>query len=83
MILSEDKIGHLFGVSVINSALGVLGANKSIYGKDFAADATPASADLALRARLINFDTENSVVGAKGAVAIDTGSIAARITYAS
>ena len=83
VILSEDKIGHLFGVTIINSALGVLSANKSIYGKDFAADSVPASADLALRARLISFDTENSVVGAKGAISIDTGTIAAQITYAS
>ncbi len=68
LILGDNKVTHRFGVQVIRAANGVLAANKVLYGFSTAAGAIPASADLALRARLINFDTENSVTNAKGLV---------------
>jgi hypothetical protein len=42
--------------------------NKKIYGTVLAGDAIPAAATFALRARLIEFDTENSVSNATGLV---------------
>lgn len=81
VILSGVQIAHTFGVEIIRSGLGVLSANKMLYGLKTAAGSVPESADMALRARLIDFDTENSVAKARGAVFIDLPSTAATIQY--
>jgi hypothetical protein len=69
IILSHVLLTHPFGCSIRRAADGTIsGADKLLYRAWTAAGATPASANFALRARLIQFDTENSVVGAKGFV---------------
>lgn len=68
IILGPVAVMHTFGVQLVRGASGLLAANKVLYGLTTAADSVPASADVALRARLIDFDTENSVPGPRGAV---------------
>lgn len=68
VILGPTKIMHRFGVELIRGANGVLAANKVLYGFTTPADAIPLSADVALQARLIEFDTENSIENARGIV---------------
>jgi len=68
IILSDLKITHRFGASVRRNINGELHADKMTYGNWMAAATAPAAANFTLRARLIQFDTENSVKGAKGTV---------------
>nr|HRJ74007.1 hypothetical protein [Terrimicrobiaceae bacterium] len=68
IILSGLKITHSFGASIRRDINGDLHADKMAYGNWTAASVVPPSASFALRARLIEFDTENSVKGAKGTV---------------
>jgi hypothetical protein len=66
LILSSALETHGFGCTIANSA-GTLTANGLYYKRIIAAnDAAPASANFALRARLFNFDTKNSVPNARG-----------------
>ena len=46
----------------------VVSALKFLYGASAAAAVSPASTNFVVRARLKDFDTENSVAGAKGLV---------------
>jgi hypothetical protein len=71
IILSGLKITHRFGASVRRDINGDLHADKMTYGNWTAAAVIPPSASFALRARLIAFDTENSVKGAKGTVFLE------------
>lgn len=58
------------GVNVYRSTLGTITCDRLLYGGLENANAVaPASANFALRARLIEFDTENSVPTARGWVA--------------
>jgi len=59
---------HRMGCRVKNTS-GAITMDKVIYGAASAAAAAPASANFALRARLVRFDTENSRP-AKGVVAL-------------
>lgn len=68
IILSGMKITHRFGAAVRRDINGNLHADKMAYGNWTAAGAIPPSASFTLRVRLIAFDTENSVRGAKGTV---------------
>lgn len=69
IVLTEIPGYHTFGVSVSRAAGGTLTATKTLYGETSATTA-PASANLALRARLHRFDTENAPTDARGVVAI-------------
>ena len=71
IILSGLKITHRFGASVRRDINGDLHADKMTYGNWTAAAVIPPSASFALRTRLIAFDTENSVKGAKGTVFLE------------
>lgn len=73
IIIGPAEVDHAFGIQVVRAAGGSLTANKTIYGLTNAADQCPASADFAIRARLINFDTEDSIVQPRGALKLTLG----------
>lgn len=68
IILSGLKITHRFGCAIRRDINGTLHADQMAYGNWTAGAAVPPSASFTLRARLVEFDTENSVRGAKGTV---------------
>jgi hypothetical protein len=68
IILSGLKITHPFGCAIRRDINGALHADQMAYGNWTAAGQAPESASFTLRARLLEFDTENSVRGAKGTV---------------
>jgi hypothetical protein len=67
LILGDVIQAHAFGCAIARAISGIT-ATRSLYGASDAAGAAPATANFALRARLIQWDTENSVTGAKGLV---------------
>jgi hypothetical protein len=81
VIVDRSGTNHRFGVQVLRNALGALSANKDFYNFRTAAESVPASANVAIRARLIRFDTENAVTDARGFVALEFKNASARITY--
>ncbi len=70
IILSGLKLKHHFGAIIKRSLDSVMSAERRLYTAWSAcpADSAPLSPGFVLRARLIQFDTENSVRGAKGYV---------------
>lgn len=71
VILSELPVKHTFGAAIRRDNLGVLKADARYY-QHWEGNATaPESANFALRARLIQFDTENSVPNERGFVFYD------------
>lgn len=72
IILTPALITHTFGCSIIRAS-GGLSANALLYSQIVAANtAAPASANFALRARLVEFDTEDSDTTARGWVQYST-----------
>lgn len=69
IVLTEIPGSHTFGVSIARSTAGVLSADARKYGDEVATTA-PASANFAIRARMIRFDTENAPTDARGIVAL-------------
>jgi len=67
-IVTDVAVTHRFGFQVLRSILDVITANQMLYGALLPAAQIPLSANFALRARLIEFDTENSVQDARGLV---------------
>jgi hypothetical protein len=68
VLLSSAIVTHPFGVAVRSDAGSVLTATASIYGR--AQTATPPTASaFALRARLLNFDTEDRA-SARGLISL-------------
>ena len=67
-IVTPVSVTHRFGFQVLRSILDVITANQMLYGALLPALQFPLSANFALRARLIEFDTENSVQDARGLV---------------
>jgi hypothetical protein len=66
IILTPALITHTFGCTISNSSTGMT-ANALLYNQIVGANAAaPASANFALRARLIEFDTEESKTWARG-----------------
>lgn len=68
IIVSGLKMTHRFGCAIRRTIAGLLQADRMTYGNWTAALQAPASPNFTLRARLLQFDTENSVQGAKGTV---------------
>jgi len=68
LIISGIKVIHSFGCAVRRDALGNLAADQMAYNFWTGAAAVPSDPNFVLRARLKDFDTENSVSGAKGLV---------------
>ncbi len=79
LILSGVNVVHHFGVAIVRAADGSITGNQLLYAAWLAAAAAPGSANFALRARLIQFDTENSIVNAKGTVSYRLSSATASI----
>ena len=70
LILTPTATLCYAGCNVYRSRLGAITCDRSLYGGlENANEAAPASANFALRARLIEFDTENSAPNARGWVA--------------
>lgn len=68
LIVSGLKMTHRFGCAIRRTAAGLLQADRMMYGNWTAAPQAPTSPSFTLRARLLQFDTENSVRGARGTV---------------
>ena len=67
LILTPTATLCYAGCNVYRSKLGAITCDRSLYGGlENANTAAPASANFALRARLIEFDTENSIPTARG-----------------
>lgn len=71
LIVSDMKITHRFGATIRRAINGNLTAEKMAYGNWAIASSAPTSANFTLRARLVEFDTENSVRNAKGTVFLE------------
>ena len=70
LILTPTATLCYAGCNVYRSKLGAITCDRSLYGGlENANNAAPASANFALRTRLIEFDTENSIPTARGWVA--------------
>lgn len=70
LILTPTATLCYAGCNVYRSTLGAMTCDRLLYGGlENANAAAPASANFALRARLIEFDTENSIPTARGWVA--------------
>jgi hypothetical protein len=68
IIVTGLKLKHHFGAAIKRSLDNVLTAERLLYATWQAASVAPASPSFVIRARLVQFDTENSVRGAKGYV---------------
>ncbi len=70
IIVSGLKLKHHFGAMIKRSLDNVMSAERRLYTAWSAcpAESAPLSPGFVLRARLVQFDTENSVRGAKGYV---------------
>lgn len=68
IVIGDIEQKHTYGCAVLVSDEAVVTALKFLYGASSAADQVPASANFVIRARLKDFDTENSVTGARGLV---------------
>jgi hypothetical protein len=79
-IVTDVAVTHRFGFQVLRSLLSEITANQALYGVLSPALQIPLSANFALRARLIEFDTENSVPDARGLVYYGLTTATATIT---
>lgn len=68
IIVTDVLMTHTFGAQVLRGAAGGLATNKKVYGVEIAGDVIPATANFAIRARLIEFDTEDNVDDAMGLI---------------
>ena len=80
LIISGLSLKHHFGCAIKRNIAGALTADQLLYNIWEAAPQAPASASFTLRARLAQFDTENSVAGAKGLVSYALTNAAAKIS---
>lgn len=67
--LTEIPSAHRFGAVISRAANGTLSADKILYQKQSVTTA-PSAVPMALRARLVRFDTENDPSDARGVVAV-------------
>ena len=81
VILSDCLVSHSFGAAVSLDATGtVFAAQKLAYGIWTGGAPAPASANFAVRSRLIQFDVEDGVQNPRGVVSYALSSAAASIT---
>ena len=82
LIASGLKLKHHFGCAFKRSANGAtITADRLLYTQWQGGAQAPASASFALRARLVQFDTENSVAGARGLVSMRFTNGTAELEY--
>jgi hypothetical protein len=84
IIVTSLKQTHSFGVAVRRSVADVMAADKLIYAvwEGVGATAVPTSANFVLRARLLEFDTENSVSAPKGYVHVAMDNVSGSVETA-
>jgi len=70
IMLTTTPVTRTFGCRVKRSSGGTLTSQKIIFGSEAGGDSVPASANFALRARLIRFDTEDSISTPRGYIGI-------------
>lgn len=66
LIVTRNAGTHSFGVRINRNATGVLSSDAIYYGASEAGGSVPASADFALRARLIQFDILDGLADPRG-----------------
>jgi hypothetical protein len=66
LIVSSLQLKHHFGANIRRDINGNLLADRLLYNVWAGGAPTPAGPNFVIRARLIQWDTENSVRGAKG-----------------
>jgi hypothetical protein len=79
IIVSGLKLKHHFGAAIKRSLDNVLTAERLLYATWQAASVAPASPNFVIRARVVQFDTENSVRGAKGYVLVSMSEAKAEV----
>ena len=83
LIVTPLKLKHHFGCAFKRSLDGLtMTADRLLYDVWTGGAQAPATASFALRTRLIQFDTENSIAGAKGLVSCRFGAATAGFTNA-
>ncbi len=68
LVLTDLLLAHKFGAAIKRDALGSLTADRLFYGQWEGSAQAPAGPNFTLRARLVNFDTENSATNERGFV---------------
>lgn len=68
IIVTRSRMLHRFGAEIIRSATNAMAANAIAYGAIAPAAVAPSSPNFVIRARLVDFDTENNVPDATGLV---------------
>ena len=66
LIVGSIKLKHHFGATIKRSLDNVITAERLLYTTWQAAQVAPPGPSFVIRARIVQFDTENSVRGAKG-----------------
>lgn len=81
LICGRLKRTHRFGAAILRAIDGTtFSSNQLVYSAWLASAVVPADANFALRARLINFDTENSIANTRGNVLAGVTGATAGIT---
>lgn len=80
LIATEIPVIHTFGAQILHRLDGSLRTNKKIYGVESVGDSIPPFPNLALRCRLVEFDTEDNIKNAMGLVAYQMSKANAQIT---
>lgn len=81
IVLTAASFPAKFGVTIARNAAGsAITASKLLYGQFEASGTQPASPNFTLRARLVQFDTQNSVPGARGWAYFEFANATAKIS---
>lgn len=80
IVLANQSITHKFGCEIIRASDGSFSANGLLYNNWVAASQVPTDPTFLVRARLFEFDTENTVPTARGFVFYDFDNATANIS---
>ena len=80
IVLSPVSMTHDFGCAIRRDAVGRFSADRLLYGRWEGGAQVPASPNFVLRARLVQFDTENSITNARGFVFYEFSNATASIS---
>ncbi|MGB8167619.1 MAG: hypothetical protein WCF18_09010 [Chthoniobacteraceae bacterium] len=72
IVIGDVEQKHDYGCAIVIGSTGAVTATKFLYGGSSTADNKPSSANFVIRARLRDFDTENSIPNAKGLIWYDS-----------
>ena len=68
--VTHTAVAHTFGCRISRSAGNVLACSRLLYGGEEGGASCPTTATFAIRARLLRFDTRDSVSDPRGLVAL-------------